>query len=119
MKSKEMEAVEEVLFQEALNLSELDALALKDEQLKALKALLPMLYTSRGNMVKVGNLRITGKNFNALNERILTLKMKRGSELMVNGEGWSLIIKPQLADQLRDFNQIEMLVLNGWQIELI
>lgn len=119
MVKSEIEAVTEILLQEEISQAELDALALKDEQLRALKNLLPMLYTPRGNIIKLAGVRITGKNFNSVYERIQKLKMATHSRLVVNGEGWSLILTPEVSDGLRETGQVELLVLNGWNIDLM
>lgn len=95
---------------------ELDQMAFLAQELDKVKSLLPMLYTARGNVIKRSIVTVTAKTFKELSQRITQVASHQGGSIVVRDEGWTTVITPELSDLLRKHNQIDALVLAGWEL---
>lgn len=88
----------------------------RQASLYVVKARLPMLYTVYGNVIKNNPPRVSGANFRALNEQIDAVNFQRGHTITIKAPDWELTLTPEISDMLRDFKQVEHLILAGWKL---
>lgn len=123
--SKRQEAVDEQIEQEEWDAA-FAGVPVSDEQLtqaekreillRDLKSRLPMLYTVYGNVIKNNPPRVSGKNYRTLSDQIDAVNFQRGHMITIHAPDWEMTLTPEISDMLRDFKQVEHLILAGWKL---
>ena len=112
------EDMSDMPIQPPLSPEQIDEIAERETGKAELKLRLPMLFTSRGNVIKSKTLRISAKNFAEINQRISGIDMVHNRPIVIRGETWTLTLNQDESNLLRSYGLVSHLILNGWDLTL-